>query len=281
MQFITNIVFWLQSALASAMAACSVAVILFCICLIGIGWGVGRVWNAKWHIGLPGALISVVIGLLVASLGAVYVAMGFVKDTMIAATAKVQMVDGLTKGISDNTKLLSYAFKSGLKNLVASGTGVDSIDPETTVEFTIPGETDAEVRSNQELFIAGVTKALAQGDTSKNAKKTKITSLKDMPPFCYGTEAVSRDTDGSIYADFQANLSGHEGQPLSLDDSWWFNSIGNSVINKSVKKFESGICKGLDSQQTNVLVLLILLMLVQAGLISWLALMDIRPHRAR
>lgn len=280
MQFVSNIIFWLQAAFASALTACCVAIILFIICVVGIGWGVGRLWHAKWKIGVPGTIVSVVFGLLVAALGVVYVAMGFVKETMIAAPAKIQLIDGLTKGMSDNSKLLNYAFKSGLKSLVASGTGVEAIDPETTMEFTIPGETDAEIRNHQELFISGVVKAIALGDTSKNAKKTKITALNDLPPFCYGTDPISRDTDGSIFADFQADLTAHEGQPLSMDDPWWYTALCNSVINKSIKKFETGICKSLDSQRTNALLLIIIMIIIQAGLISWLALSDIRPRRS-
>lgn len=279
MQFISNIIFWLQAALAASVTAYCVAVILFIVCVAGIGWGIGRLWHAKWKIGFSGLIVSLVFGFLVSTLGIVYVAMGFIKDTMISASARVQLTNELTRVMNDNKKLPPLAFTSGLKTLVASGTGADSIDPEITTTFRIPGETEIEINTNQMLFVSGAIKAIAQGDTSKKGKKTRTTALKDLAPFCYGTEPVSNDTDGSIYADFLADLSGHEEQELSIEDTWWYTSLCKAVINKSLKKFESGICQNLDSQQTNVLLLIVMMILIQAGLISWLAIADIQPRR--
>ena len=280
MQFISNIIFWLQAALAASVTACFVAVILFIVCVAGIGWGIGRLWHAKWKIGFSGLIVSLVFGFLVSTLGIVYVAMGFIKDTMISASARVQLKNELTRVMNDNKKLPDLAFTSGLKTLVASGIGADSIDPESTTIFQFPGDPGTEMEANQGLFVSGAIKAIAQGDTSKKGKKTRTTALKDLAPFCYGTKPVSSDTDGFIYAKFQDDLSGHEGQGLSREeDTWWYTSLCKAVIEESLKKFENGICQDLDSQQTNVLLLIIMMILIQAGLISWLAIADIQPRR--
>lgn len=263
--------------MASAVNAISVAVVVFLICFIGIGWGVGRLWNAKWKFGLSGVLVSVAIGLLCSVLGLVYVSMGFVKDSMLAVSAKTVLVENITKDITENAKLMEMAFKEGVKNMVAVGVGTDTLDPEGTVEFTFPGETDTDIRTNQEAFIAGVTKALALGDNSKKpSKSSRISALADIPPFSYGLAPISRDGDGEIYSSFQEALQGREGQPVSVEDGWWFNNIGGTVINKSVKLLDSGIAKGVDSQRTNALVLMIILMILEAAVISLLALSDIR-----
>lgn len=279
MQYIPNLMFWLQAAMATAAVAVGTAAVIFLLSLFGIGLGVGRIWNAKWKMGLPGFIISLLIALLTSVFGAVYVGMGFVKNTVLAPSARTVLMEDCTKYLTDNSRLMEAAYQEGLKNMVNSGVDAESIDADTT-EFVIPGETEEARRTNKELFIAGVAKVIAKGEPAKKGAKTKTKtpSLSDTKPFSYGFEPVSRDTDGSLYSKFEESLQGREQQPISVEDPFWYNGLCDSVVEKSLKNLSTTVCKDLDSQRTSLLVILITLLLLQIALISWLALSDIRPR---
>lgn len=279
MQYIPNIMFWLQAAMATVAIAVGVAAVIFLLSLFGVGLGVGRVWNAKWKMGLPGFIISLLIALLTSVLGAVYVGMGHIKDTVLTPSGRTVVLEECTRSLTDNSRLMEAAYKEGVKNMINAGVDADSLDADTT-QFIIPGETEEARRTNKEQFIAGVVKVIAKGEpVKKNAKvKTKTPSLLDSKPFCYGYEPISRDADGSLYSKLEESLQGREEQPISVEDPFWFNSLCGTVVEKSLKNLTNSVCKEIDSQRTSLLVVLITLLLLQIGIISWLALSDIRPR---
>lgn len=280
MQYIPNIVFWLQNALESAVVTMSFAGVIFILCLLGIGIGIGRLWNKKWKGGIFGTCVSIIIGLLASVLSMVYMGMGHMKDTVLAPSVRVAVQDELTNSLVNNTKLLEAAFKAGLKNIISSGMDSESLSEEAT-EFVIPGQTEEAKRINKEQFIAGVTKVLAQGQPEKKvakAKSVKVESLGDMPPFVHGYEPVNRDVDGALYSTFEENMQGRDGQPISIEDPFWYNCLAQAVVDKSLKGLNNSICKGIDSQRSSAITVMIILMFVQVGIISYLAYSDIRPR---
>lgn len=269
--------FWLTAAMDVATTAITLGVIVFLVCLFGIGVGVGRLWNAKWKFNTAGFGISAVLGALAAILIMVHTAMGFINDTLMAPSVRKTMETNLVNDLTGNSRLVEDAFQNGLKNLLATGENVEALS-ETTQEFVVPGETDEAIKSNKEKFLTGVVKTISGANNQKDKKKKTQLSLKDMQPFCYGYAPISKDADGSLYSALEAELSNYDGL-ISLATPFWFNVIAKGIVEQSVKGMEKTVCKQLPSQRSSVIVLMIVIMLIQAALISWLAYSDIRPRR--
>lgn len=281
MQYIQNIVFWLTAAMDAATTAIMLGIIVLLVCLFGIGLGVGRLWNAKWKLNASALGISAIIGLLAAVLIMVHTAMGFVQDTIMSPTARKTVQAGMCNDLASNARLISEAFKSGLNSLMTTGENTETLT-ETTQEFTFPGETDEAIKSNKEKFIAGVIKAISgtASPSPKDKGKKKIATLFDMPPFSYGFAPINRDADGSILAALNAELDNFDGK-ISCNEAnpFWYNIIAKSMVENSFKSLEKEVCQKIDSQRSSVLILMLVLMLLQIGIISWLAYSDIRPRR--
>lgn len=281
MQYITNIGFWLQAAMGSVAGAVGVAAVLLILCLFVVGIGIGRIWNAKWKMGLAGFVISLLIALITATLGAVYMGMGFIKDTVLATGVKTTVVEDCCRSLSDNPRLMKSAFQEGLKNMISSGVETESLDPEAE-EFQLPAEmSDEAKRTNKEQFLKGVAKVIALGEPAKKGSKTAAPGMNSIKPFAYGFEPVYRDKDGMLFAAFEESLQGRDDQAISVEDPFWYNGIVRFMSENSLKSLNNTVCKDLDSQRAGLLTLIIILILLQGGLISWLALTDIRPQTRR
>lgn len=276
MQYITNIVFWLQAAMGAAAGSVGVASILFIFCLFVVGIGVGRFWNAKWKMGIAGFSISLIIALMTSTLGAVYMGMGFIKDTVLAASAQPTLVENCCKNLEDNSRLMEAAFRAGLKNLIDSGVETESLDPEA-LEFVIPGQSDEAKEMNMEQFMNGASKVIAKGEPAKKGGKVTVVGMDHQKPFSYGFEPVSRNNQ-DLLTDFKAYMSEREGMPLSLEDTSWYNTLVRSMTDNSLKSLSKTICGDIDSQRSALIAQIAILIILQLGLISWLALTDIRPQ---
>lgn len=282
MQYIQNIVFWLTAAMDAATTAITLGIIALLVCLFGIGLGVGRLWNAKWKLNASALGISVIMGLLAAVLMMVYTAMGYVQENIMSPTARKVVKEHLKTDLINNENLMNEAFQTGLTILKTTGEDTESIG-ENTVDFTIPGKSEEAIEANTKKFIDGVIKAISGTSSSsqKNKGKKKIETLNDMPPFSYGFPPVNRDADGTIGSALNDALDESNSNKISCEDPKpiWYITITKSVVDNSIQALEKNVCDKLDSQRTSVVVLMIVLMLLQTGIISWLAYSDIRPRR--
>ena len=281
MQYIQNIVFWLTAAMDAATTAITLGIIVLLVCLFGIGLGVGRLWNAKWKLNASALGISAILGLLAAVLIMVHTAMGFVQDTIMAPRERKTMQANLCNDLANNKRLMDEAYKSGLKNLITTGENTDTLT-ETTQEFTFPGENDHAIKANKEKFVAGVIKAISGTATpsQKDKAKKKVETLSDMPPFSYGFAPISKDADGTIVAALEEELNNFDGKISCAEPNpFWYSIIAKNMVEQSFKSLEKGVCQKIDSQRTSALILMMVLMLLQVGIISWLAYSDIRPRR--
>lgn len=281
MSIITNMMFWLNSAMETIASAIGVAAIVFIISLIGIGYGIGRVWNSKWKISSIGILVSLPLSLIAAILTMVWVGMGFISETYSRLNVPKQTL-GIIESIT-KPSLIKRAFEAGVKQISDKGVGVDPeklIDP-TTEALTIPSDTPEAAAENMKLFVSGAMNVLNKGvvPASKKAKKTEL-GLEDMPPFSYGFKTINQPNE-SIVANVSKEFAerGLEGMPLSLSEPSWFEAILKPVVDANMGDFNKKMCKNIDKGRTNVLILLIAILLIQTGLISWLAFIDIKPRK--
>ncbi len=281
MSFITNMMFWLNSALETIVSAIGISIIVFVISLVGIGYGVGRAWNAKWKISSIGVLISLPLSLIAAIFSMVYVGMGFVSETYSRINIAKE-----TQSIQDSMakpSLIKKAFTAGLKQIRDKGNDVDpdELDKAEDTGLTIPGNTREAKEANTKLFVDGVMSVINNGvvPANKKGKKTEP-GLMDVPPFSYGFSIINKPTE-SIIANItkEINECGLEGMPMTLDNTTWYECIMKPVVQANISEFEKKICKGIDGGRSSVLVMLIAILLIQTGLISWLAFIDIKPRK--
>ena len=156
MQYIQNIVFWLTAAMDAATTAITLGIIVFLICLFGIGLGVGRIWNAKWKLNASALGISCIMGLLAAILIMVHTAMGFVQETIVSPRVKETVKTSIVNDLANNNSLMKEAFKQALDTLKKTGENTDSLDPKTTTEFSFTEDTNAN-KEKQERRPGGAT----------------------------------------------------------------------------------------------------------------------------
>lgn len=283
MQYITNITFWLTSAMQSVVVAIGVGLFLLIISLFGFGFGIGRIWNTKWSLNAPCLLVSLPIALITATLGAMYVGMNFINKTVLAKDALPSVIQQIENSLSSSPKLMEQAFKAGIKKMVSSNAEIDqNVINEECVEFSIPGASDDERSANEQAFIAGAIDAIVKGKkTGKGSSARKsVEGLSDMAPFSYGYAPSPRDDDkGTIQAAYTEAMStaGKLGEPISLQDSNWYANLVSPIVNHNLTRFSKTVGKDLDSQTSSLIGLIVALLLIQGGLISWLAFIDIKP----
>lgn len=278
MQYIQNIVFWLTAAMDAATTAITLGIIVFLICLFGIGLGVGRIWNAKWKLNASALGISCIMGLLAAILIMVHTAMGFVQETIVSPRVKNTVMTNLCNDLANNNSLMEEAFKQALDTLIKTGENTDTLSPNATeISFT---EDTPENEANKEKFLNSVIKTISGTATQaqKDKAKKKLASLSDMAPFNYGYAPISRDADGVVASAFAAELADQDGK-VGTNNPYWFVTIIKGMVEESFKGLEKTVCQKIDSQRSSALILMIVLMLIQTALISWLAYTDIHPRR--
>lgn len=278
MQYIQNIVFWLTAAMDAAAWSITLGIVVFLVCLFGIGLGVGRIWNAKWKLNASALGISAIVGLLAAILIMVHTAMGFVQEQIMSPRVKNTVITNLFNDLSANNRLREEAFNQARNVLVETGEKMESLSKDSRV-ISFIGDTP-ENQANKEKFLNSVIKTISgtAPQTQKDKAKKKLVTLSDMPPFSYGYAPVSRDTDGDILSTLEKAL--HENDyRVEADDTYWFQTIIDGMLKKSFANLEKAVCHKIDSQRTSVLILMIVLMLIQTALISWLAYTDICPRR--
>ena len=275
MQYIQNIVFWLTAAMDAATTAITLGIIVFLICLFGIGLGVGRIWNAKWKLNASALGISCIMGLLAAILIMVHTAMGFVQETIVSPRVKETVKTNIVNDLANNNSLMKEAFKQALDTLKKTGENTDTLTTEEK-DFSFTEDTNA----NKEKFLNSVIKTISgtAPQAQKDKAKKKLASLSDMAPFSYGYAPISRDADGDVAFAFNNQLADHDGK-VGTENPYWFATIIKGMVDKSFEGLEKAVCQKIDSQRSSALILMIVLMLIQTALISWLAYTDIRPRR--
>lgn len=283
MSFITNIVFWLTSAMQSVVVAITVALILFIVSLLGFGFGVGRIWNTKWKLSAPCLLVSLPIALLTACLGAVHVGMGFIDKTVLSKESSSSLILSTTESLVQDTSLMELAFQSGLKKMLNANTDIDSIESDA-ISFEIPGNTPEERTNNEQAFIAGAMDAIVKGKKPSKGKgaRSGVKGLESAAPFCYGyTPTGLDDNNGTVFGNYIASKSAADEMelPISCEDgkAKWFEHLVGPVVDYNMNRFKNNVCKKLEDQQSSLIMLIVLLLLIQTGLISWLAFIDIKP----
>ncbi len=283
MQYITHIIFWLSSAMESMVMAIGVAVLIILISLFGFGYGIGRIWNTKWKLNTPCILVSLPIALITGTLGAMWVGMGFINNTVLSKEARPSLIENILSGLTDNNRLVEMAFKSGLKKMLNSNSEIDQdLINEDSVEFVIPGETTEERMANEQAFLEGAMDAMAKGKKAAKGKSTRdaISGLSSMPPFSYGYAPISRDdANSTIYGQYTEAMTnaGMNSAPISTENNVWFKNLAHAFLNHNMKRFDNNVCGKLSDQRSSIIGLIIALLLVQTGLISWLAFIDIKP----
>ena len=279
MQYIQNIVFWLTAAMDAATTAITLGIIVFLICLFGIGLGVGRIWNAKWKLNASALGISCIMGLLAAILIMVHTAMGFVQETIVSPRVKITVKTNIVNDLANNNSLMKEAFKQALDTLKKTGENTNSLDPKTATDFSFTEDTP-ENEANKEKFLNSVIKTISgtAPQAQKDKAKKKLASLSDMAPFSYGYAPISRDADGDVAKAFNKELSDQD-YKVDPKNPYWFVTIIKGMVEESFKGLEKTVCQKIDSQRSSALILMIVLMLIQTALISWLAYTDICPRR--
>ncbi len=281
MQYITNITFWLTSAMESLVVAICVAVLILLVSLFGFGFGVGRIWNKKWSLNAPCLLVSLPIALLTATLGATYVGMNFIDKTILSKEANPRVLQEIETVLSGSTSLMQLAFHSGIKEMTSKNSSINSaLYDESSTELNIPGDTPEERLGNEQAFLSGAINAIAKGKKAGKSARTAVQGLADMPPFSYGYTPASRDdNNGSIQAAYTEAMSaaGQLGTPITLDNDLWFRNLVNPMVKNNMERFSKSVGKDLDGQRTSLIILMIALLIAQGALISWLAFIDIKP----